>query len=88
VRTGTMTLKVRPTRFSVALLRGHGLARFDVRVVRADGARPGCLRALGSLVISDRSFGLAAGRSTAAVNIPRCGLSRRWSSQSTSIRPA
>jgi len=89
VRTGTMTLNVRPTRFSAALVRGHALLRFDVRVVHAQAASARCATgATGRLVISDRSFGLPAGGSTVAVSISGCGLSKRWSPQSTSIRPA
>ncbi len=89
VRTGTMTLKVRPTRFKVALVRGHGLLRLNVRVVQARPGSATCAAGTtGSLVISDRSFGVPAGGSTVAVNVPRCGLSKRWSPQITSIRAA
>lgn len=89
VRTGTMTLTVRPTGFSAALVRGHGVLRFDVQVVRGDSAFSTCVAgAKGRVVISDRAFGLAAGSSTVAVSVPGCGLSRRWSPRSTSIRAA
>jgi hypothetical protein len=89
VRTGPMTLTIRPTAFTASLIRGHALLRFDVQVVRGDPAFATCVPgANGRIVLSDHAFGLAAGGNTVAVSVPGCGLSRRWSTQSTAIRAA